>query len=162
MFEIERELQTRVRLVYDRPRTQNMRKEILVVIFIGIIVGLTVAFGVWRANSALKPKESLSDTNKGQNQSQNKEVTLSIVKPEENDVITQSPILFSGITKPNSWIVISAEEKDHIIKTNESGTFEKEIDLVGGINQIIVTSFDDKETKAEQKINLVFSTEFEK
>lgn len=89
-------------------------------------------------------------------------LNLVLAGPGENDVVTESPSLVSGITKPNIWVAISAEEEDYIIKSNDEGTFEQEVEFEGGLNQILITAFDGDGTSIEEKLTVVFSTEFSK
>lgn len=140
-----------------------MRKEVLAAIITGIVLGVVVAFGIWRANVAFQPTtqgvqtESQSPTPK--EESENSGIT--IAKPEQNQVVSESPILVSGITKANSWVVISTDDKDYVLKTQANGEFEQEVDLVGGVNQIVFSAFSQQGEKSSSSLLLVYSTEFE-
>ena len=141
-----------------------MRKELIIAIIAGIIVGLTIAFGVWRANSALKKvkvvtKEPTSLDQK-RSVSQNGSSKITLAAPEAEDVITQNPTKVSGITLKDALVVVSSEEEDYILKADASGSFEQEVELIGGINQLIVASFDESEGKSEQELTVIFSREF--
>jgi len=46
------------------------------------------------------------------------------------------------------------------LKADASGSFEQEVELIGGINQLIVASFDESEGKSEQELTVIFSREF--
>lgn len=139
-----------------------MRKEILFAILAGVTFGLIIAFGVWRANVALRPDgvsttapEDTSNTVEG-------DFGITIAKPQDYQVITSSPAVLTGISKPNVWIVISAEEEDYVAKTDGSGKFEIEVDVVGGVNEIIITAFDNDGTETQEKLTLIYSSEFAK
>jgi len=139
-----------------------MRKEILFAILAGVTFGLIIAFGVWRANVALRPDgvsttapEDTSNTVEG-------DFGITIAKPQDYQVITSSLAVLTGISKPNVWIVISAEEEDYVAKTDGSGEFEIEVDVVGGVNEIIITAFDNDGTETQEKLTLVYSSEFAK
>ncbi len=142
-----------------------MRKEILLAIIAGALFGVVIAFGVWRANTALKPKVDLTTTEVEPTTTISPEITelkMVIAKPEELDVITESSTKVEGATKPNVWIAISAEEEDFILRSNDKGEFNQEVDLVGGVNEIIIAVFDEDRNSIEEEIMLVYSTEFEK
>lgn len=144
-----------------------MRKEILIAIVAGIAFGLVIAFGVWRANSALEQNEETSHPPSETSDEvvefeEDSKFIVSLASPNENDVIGKTPVILSGITKVGSQIIISAEEEDYIIETDEKGGFEQEIDLVGGINQIILQAFDKSGTSVKKELTIVYSTEFEK
>lgn len=138
-----------------------MRKEILIAIAFGIFIGIIVAFGVWRANSALKTKNEIVTQNPSQSMPspQSEEFKITLAEPEEMDVKTSSPILVSGITKVNSFVVLSSDNEDFIIQ-NPTGSFEQEIKPLGGINQILVVAFDTEGKRSEVLRTIAFSAEF--
>lgn len=141
-----------------------MRKEVIAAVVTGILLGVTVAFGVWRANVALKPEsqeQSESFTPTPQVKSQTGEFGLTIAKPEQNQVITESPVSVSGITKTGAWVTISGEEEDYIVQADEKGEFIEEVELTGGVNQLVLTAFNDQGEEISQNLTLVYSTEFE-
>lgn len=141
-----------------------MRKEVLFAILAGVVVGAVVAFGVWRANNALKVKESQTTTpsQTSEPEIEKPEFDITLASPEHLDVITDSPTVLSGITNQNVWIVISSFESDYIIKSNPQGSFEEEVELTGGVNEILITAFDDNGNPAEEALTIVYSTEFAK
>lgn len=137
-----------------------MRKEVLFAIIGGSILGLIIAFGVWRANVALtpddtSPQESSSPTPKP-------EFIISIAKPSALDVYTDNPVEISGITKAGSVVVAIGEEDDVLTQTDGQGSFSQEIDLIGGVNQLILSAFDANGSQTDLALSLVFSSEFEK
>ncbi len=137
-----------------------MRKEILFAIFAGAVFGLIIAFGVWRANIALKPSTEIATTESPETAAV--EFGITIAKPLDTQVLTEDTVLVSGITKPDIWLVISAEEEDYLVKADGEGSFEQEVGLIGGVNEIIVTAFGEEGASAEEKITVVFSSEFAK
>lgn len=142
-----------------------MRKEVLFAIIAGVLFGLVIAFGVWRANVAIKSNvEEISTANTHESEDKSlelqKEIGLTLATPENNDVAIETPIKISAITKPNAWVVISGEGEDYIIKASESGSFEQEVDLVAGVNQILITAFDEEGNSEKENLTLVYSTEF--
>lgn len=150
-----------------------MRKEILFAIGAGLIFGLIIAFGVWRANKNIAQNaqpasptafESQKITNvkdNNQNIPTTEEVFLALTTPENMDVYTQNPVVVSGKSKQGAWITVSTEDEDFTLKTNLQGDFSQEIDLTPGINQVVITAFDDTGNWKSENLNLVFSSKFE-
>jgi len=138
-----------------------MRKEILFAIAAGAIFGLVIAFGIWRVNTSDKStavsdiKEELKEVVGIKNG-----IGITIAKPEQNQVLTTNTVLVTGITKPNTWVVLTAEEEDYLLKSDEKGEFEKEVDLIGGINEIIAFSFDENGNSEKDSLLVVYSSEF--
>lgn len=143
-----------------------MRKEVLWAIVAGIILGLIVAFGVYRVNSSIKSKnqETIQKTPTPK-PSIPGEFKVVLDKPENNDVVTSDFVNVSGLTKALSWIVITTEESDYITQSEEDGSFNQEVDLIPGINQIKVTAFYPKENNGSvepstTKVLVVYSSSF--
>ena len=142
-----------------------MRKEVLFAVIAGVIFGIIVAFGIWRANSALKSATTTSNSSNISPTPSNKtpqEFDLAIVKPENDDVVTESPVIASGVTGAGSWVVISAENEDYITRANEEGSFSYEVNLVGGVNYLTFVTFDENGQSLEKNVRVVFSSEFAK
>jgi hypothetical protein len=141
-----------------------MRKEIIFAILAGLFFGIILAFGVWRANSAIVPQteEQTNSTENIQEDNKITELTLTLAKPEDFDVITESPTIINGITKPNSWVIISGEDEDFITKSDVSGNFETEVDMVGGINRLLIHVRDGEGNSVEKELTLVYSSEIAK
>lgn len=134
-----------------------MRKEVWFAVIGGIILGLIIGFGVYRINFAFKkngPQASPTPT-------PNNQSGLTIAKPNYDDVITSQPTIVSGIASKKSWVVISSDTKDYITDVEASGTFEKEIDLQGGVNQIIASGVGRDNTISSQNLRFIYSTQME-
>lgn len=136
-----------------------MRKEILWAAIIGISFGLIVAFGIYRVNSSTKriavenkptPKPPVV-----------LEFKITLNKPENEDVVTESPLTVSGITKPLSWITFSGEEEDYIVQSDNQGVFSQDVELIPGVNQIKLTAFDANGNQSVQKVLIVYSSSFQ-
>lgn len=138
-----------------------MRKEIIYAIIAGSFLGIAIAFGVWRVNATLSPNKNVQSPGTKLSQGENSLVT--IAKPSNNDVISQNPLAITGIAKPGSVLLISSDSKDYLPNLDNKGSFSIDIDLpAGGINQLVIASFDDKGKLTKQVLTLVFSTEFAK
>lgn len=144
-----------------------MRKEIIVATFVGIFFGLFVAFGIWRANAALntknEPNPPLKTANNQPTANENGQIlAITIANPEELDVLTLTPARISGLTRPNIPLVISGETSDLVLLTKNDGSFDQEVSLASGVNQILIKVFDEEGKVSEQKMTLAYSSEFEK
>ena len=142
-----------------------MRKEIVFAIISGGILGLIIAFGIVRINSTLKINQN--QTNKTSDTTA--EVTtpksvsgLTLAKPDPNTVAYEGTYEFAGVTGQNSLVAISSEEKDYLVLANTDGSFSQSVSLIPGLNEVILTSFDQSRNPTEEKLNIVFSSEFGK
>ena len=140
-----------------------MRKEIIFAILAGLFFGLVLAFGVWRANSAIAPQiQEQNDKEEVAEKQEVSQLSLTLAKPENLDVITESPTKFSGITKPNTWVVISGEDEDFIAKSDSSGNFDIEVELSAGINLLLIHAYDENKTSISKELTVVYSSEIAK
>jgi hypothetical protein len=138
-----------------------MRKELIWVVIIGISFGLIIAFGVWRINASLNGSKPgpVQATPAAQNPGEELKVTLNT--PENDDVVTVSPLSVSGITKPLVWIIVSGESGDYILQSDENGIFSQNVDLTPGVNQIKITALDSTDSQTLQKVLVVYSSAFQ-
>ena len=137
-----------------------MRKEVIWAVVAGITFGLVIAFGVMRVNSTLKPKGESTQASPTP-QATPGEFRITLDKPENEDVITSDSVTVSGLTKPESIVVISGEEADYITKSNSQGLFSDEVTLISGVNQIKITAFGEGNSQSTQKVLVVYSSAFE-
>ena len=141
-----------------------MRKEILYAIVAGALFGLVIAFGIWKANSSVKP-QGAEDIQTQQEESDSPETAsgegITLVKPGENQVVTSEELIISGITNPNNHIIISTENKDYFVNADKKGGFEENIKLISGMNKIIITSIDSHGKTFKKALPIVYSTKFD-
>lgn len=142
-----------------------MRKEILFAIIAGALFGLVIAFGIWKANSSIESNgaevEETTTAVVNELPLATSEFSITIAKPEYNQVLTNNPVKISGLTKPNVWVVISTEDTDYMTKSQDNGAFEKDIDLTGGVNEIVFNAYDENGASSQSRMILVYSTEFD-
>lgn len=138
----------------------RMRKEVLFAVLAGSVLGLIIAFGIYRANLLMKrnPAPPASE----QTPAPASALNIALAKPENEDVLTQAPVEFSGITKPNAWTIVSTEDNDYLVTSQDDGSFKADADLAGGADQIVASVIDTLGAKAQSKLLVVFSTEFAK
>ncbi len=137
-----------------------MRKEVLWAAGIGISFGLIIAFGAWRINSAIKPTPT-PVTGFTPIPTPTSDFKITLDKPENEDVVTDSIVAVSGLTKANTLVTVSAENADYILRSNADGTFSQDTELIPGINQIKITAFDENGNSSLDKVLVVFSSSFQ-
>lgn len=137
-----------------------MRKEIVIVIFIGILIGAIVAFGVYTAQSAINQKQTStpSDSQDPSSVIYQEKHSLSIQEPQNGSVTDQENITLTGSTSSNSIIAIIAPENEYLFVADENGNFSIDINLIGGSNELSVSSFDQQGNKQTIELTVVYST----
>lgn len=139
-----------------------MRKEFIWAIFAGITFGIVVGFGVWRINSSLKPNNTQIKPSPTPGPNTSTELKITLDKPENEDVVTDNSVTVSGLTKALAWVVVSGENGDLILQANNNGTFQQDVDLNPGVNQIKVSAFDKGGNESATQVLVVYSSFFQK
>ncbi len=143
-----------------------MRKEIILAIVAGTLVGLVVAVGLWRTNSVKKtnPQDQNSLVDQAVQNFSNtslQDVELAITSHQSNSVVTESTINLEGVASADSWIAISAKD-NLLIQPQSNGVFSTDVELSPGLNQILVTAFtQDGNEKEEERLVLVYLNDME-
>jgi hypothetical protein len=139
-----------------------MKKEVLIAIAIGFVLGLIITVGIWTANRTLKnprpsPEGQIEQPVTSPTPTSS-ELPLTITSPEDNAIIDTEKIEISGKTAPDVTVLVLYEEGEKIIQADKEGEFSTEITLVGGGNEITVSAYDTEGNEDTQTLNLVFST----
>ena len=136
-----------------------MRKELIFAIIAGALFGLVIAVGIWRARSVLSPKAESTQATDQSTPSPNPNSGLTIASPNNESVVVETEVVVAGITSPDTFVALSAENFDYLIKSDSKGEFELKIDLIAGSNEIIIKSFPENTNPSEEKLLLVHSTQ---
>lgn len=137
-----------------------MRKEVFIVIIIGILIGSIVAYGVYTAQTAIKKQQTQTEVSQEPTPEPTPSVshTLTLIEPQNESIFDEEEITISGATTPNAVITIIAEENEYLLTADAQGAFSAEVTLIGGANNIVVTAFDENGNRAEQTVTVVYST----
>lgn len=119
-----------------------MRKEVLLAIIFGIILGGVILYGINLAN------KSTADLNQDKTSvgpaatptpTPTPQTSLSIVSPSNHAVTSEKIITLTGRAAPASNVAIVSEIDDLIVEIGPTGTFSAQINLIGGENTITLT-----------------------
>lgn len=135
-----------------------MRKEVLVAILIGALLGLVVAFGIWSANQALAPKVLPSPPPTPEERAVQQ--GLIVTEPESGAVVSRDRITVRGSASLSSTVVILTNLNEIIAEVASDGSFNQEVELEGGPNEIKVVAYDGEGNREEITLIVVYSTEF--
>jgi len=139
-----------------------MQKEVVFAIIFGSALGLLVAYGVWRTNTTLnnrtQTQDSLIRSEDQQDKVNDSEPSLGIVTPTNLATITNSPIVITGIANNLNQILISTDSEDYLI-VEPKNEFSQEIELSGGINEIVVNGFAENAIATSEKMQVAYTTQ---
>lgn len=149
-----------------------MRKELVVAIFLGLIVGLLIVAGIVVARQAFEKHQtgpegtanepspistSLSAGSATATPTPPKH-SLIIDQPDDNSVVSSSELTISGKTTPKSTIAIVSEKNEYFTSSDEAGLFSQKIELITGVNEIKMAALAPNEKQAEITLTVVYTT----
>jgi hypothetical protein len=138
-----------------------MKKEVIIAIVSGLILGLIITFGIYTANRSLsqqKAKEAQSETPVSPSPTTTQQKTLTIVTPEPNDLVNQSELTVSGVAWPEAVIAIISETNESLIQADEEGVFSLKLELVKGFNELKIIATDESGETQSQNLIVTYST----
>lgn len=135
-----------------------MKKEVLIAIVSGLILGLIITVGIYTANRSLNvqraKKQMLSAPTPSLTPTANNK-TLNLTSHENFDLIDDAAVNLSGVAWPGAVVALISEADNQIIAADDEGIFVFKTKLVKGFNEITIVAAD--ETGAIQTQNLILT-----
>lgn len=133
-----------------------MKKETMVAIFFGVVVGGVLAFIIIAKNkqSQLEKSKTIAPTEKlvlPQKSSQVNFQSLELVEPEDRMIVSKNEVVISAKVAKNSLVVIQSPIKDLVFQA-EKDQFSVNFPLALGENVIRITVYpQDKKLHQQEK-----------
>ncbi|KKT52054.1 MAG: hypothetical protein UW64_C0030G0007 [Microgenomates group bacterium GW2011_GWC1_44_37] len=133
-----------------------MRKEVLLAIIFGVILGGVILYGINLANKSVSntPTEKTVDSQITPTPTVTGK-SLSIVSPQNHSVTSDKILSLTGRAGPSSNLAIISELDDLIIEASPEGTFSAQINLIGGENTISITELQNDLTTKTETITII-------
>jgi len=121
-----------------------MRKETIVAILFGLIVGLFLTYGFYRAKLAIGPRPNpVSTPTPGTTPSPAPSTgQLTLISPADESVQADKSTTITGKTVPNATIVILVNDAETVTLSDTTGNFSQARTLESGSNVIVVNVLD--------------------
>ncbi len=143
-----------------------MRKEVVVAIVLGFLLGLLIVGGFWWTNQ--RPASPVGQTEEKEQPLSSEEIPVQASEeplvfvrvnyPEEGAIIETSEVRISGQTVPGAVVVLIYAEGETIVTADDQGDFVGTALLTGGANEVKVVSYDYQGNKDEATLTIVYST----
>jgi len=137
-----------------------MRKEQIIAIFLGSLIGVGTAFFLWRLNKAGGPQDLPPEENIPVATTRANSVGFNIVAPQQNAVVNKESVEISGFSTPNTLITVISSSIA-LASSNSSGEFLVEVTLLEGINKLTILSFEKGQAPLETELTLFYTTELD-
>jgi hypothetical protein len=114
-----------------------MRKEVIIAIVLGLLLGFVITFGVYRTQKFFRQPRSNPDqsdllrtpiTAPASDEPQE----LAIINPTNGLITDQTTIVVTGTTTPNVPIVVLANSSEYVTNSDGTGAFSVEVPLKQG------------------------------
>lgn len=138
-----------------------MKKEIVFAVVIGLIVGLIITFGMYRARQAVSGTSVISTETASpatQSESSTKKEAFLVSEPQDESLITETQVRVSGQTFPNAAILILTAKNETVGQTDSRGNFSMTVTLENGANILTIRAFSDDHETLEVIRSVVVST----
>lgn len=146
-----------------RHTNTHMRKEILLAIVVGILVGLAITFGIYTVRQQLFRNQTPAaiEESRSAGVATPMPATTSILtlqKPEQDFLTAENSVQVVGRALPESYIVILTNETEYITSADKDGDFSQEVELEAGGNKITIVSIASTGEQEAISRNVVYST----
>lgn len=136
-----------------------MKKEVLIAVVTGLILGLIITMGIFTANRSINQQRVKKQLQQSPAivlpPSENNTKTLNLTSHESFDLLDESDIKLSGVAWTNAVIALITETDTQLIQADEEGIFVFSVRLIKGFNEITLVATD--ETGFTQSLNLVLT-----
>lgn len=145
-----------------------MRKDVVVAISIGLVIGLVITYGIWIANKSLKMAQNRPAASPSPVTSLSPEISptpgpasnsiLVVSSPEDESLSDTAAITVKGQTQPNLDLLVLAEKSEIFVKSDTRGNFSAAVSLETGYNQLRIIVFDASGTEYSVDRLVTYST----
>lgn len=147
-------------MVYNGTRTTSllMRKEILLAIFVGLVIGLAITFGVYTVRQHMLRTKTVSEIEASRQitatASPQPQLTLALNEPTENLITDRSSLSVAGRALPSSYVVILVGTQEFITTADKDGDFAQTVKLQtdGNLITVIATAPEGKQETLSRTI----------
>lgn len=139
-----------------------MKKEVLIAVIAGLVLGLVITMGIYTANRSLnqqRAKKLMQNTPTPTALPANfNNKTLNLTSHESFDLVEKSDVTLSGVAWPEAVVALITEAGSQIIRADKEGIFVFETRLIKGFNEITVIASDETGTTQTQNLVITYST----
>ena len=141
-----------------------MKKEILFAVGIGLVVGLIITFGMYRARQAMTNSSTINDqltrdlTSPSASTNTNGKDAFLVSEPQDESLVIDPNIRVSGQAFPNAAIVILTQDGETVGSADTKGNFSLPLTLQPGGNILTIRALSDTREPLQVMRTVVFST----
>ena len=135
-----------------------MKKEVAIAIIIGLVLGVIITFGLYRARLSLV-EQPINPTPSPTIENQlDATSTLNLDSPKDESIVSDKNVTIAGSTLPHAFVVIFVNDEEQLTNADDTGHFSVTADLETGSNVIAVHSLDEDGKAIVQERVVIYST----
>ncbi len=138
-----------------------MKKEVLIAIISGLILGLVITVGIYTANRSLnvqRAKKQMQSVPTPSLLPSTNNKSLNLTSHENFDLVDGSNLNLSGVALPGAIVALISEADNQIIAADKEGIFIFKTKLIKGFNEITLAAGDETGSLQTQNLVLTYST----
>lgn len=138
-----------------------MKKEVLVAILVGFIIGLIITFGIYQAQKMYLDPQTISETLTPPQETSNPDDQvnaheLRIVSPQDNEIMDSKTISITGFTTPLSYVTVVSDFSEASTQASNAGSFTVDIELDELANVLTLTSITETGQITQESITITY------
>lgn len=139
-----------------------MKKEILIAILVGLVMGVFITYGVYLSRQAGEETQTTATSEELEvvepSPDPDKNGKITIYNPEDEAITAVQTTQVTGKTAPSAFVVIFVNDEPIITQADETGNFSKEVSLETLANVIKVHAVnEDGEHYTAQRTIVVYA-----
>lgn len=139
-----------------------MRKEVIIAIVIGLVMGLFITYGFYHSQRVPDSSQvsTIAELEEVEPELVIENGKLTIHNPEDETLQEEAAVNVTGSTTPNSFVVIFINNTPYVTQADETGNFARDLELSPLANVITVHSIEESgEVNTAQRSIVVFDEE---
>lgn len=140
-----------------------MKKEVLIAIAIGLVMGLIITYGFYRVKNTVSsaPTTDLAAEIASSSASPKVVSTIAIHSPEEGLIQSEPVLKVAGTTTASSLVVLNYEDQSVLTESDDSGNFSFDIELSEGPHILTVSVIENDGSITTEERTVVITDIFE-
>lgn len=139
-----------------------MRKEVIIAILIGLVMGLFIAYGFYHSRRTIDPSQvaTIAELEEAEPVVTVENGKLTIHNPEDETIQSEKTVNVTGSATPESYVIIFINNTPYITRADETGNFARELELSDLANIITVHAVENSgEVNSTQRSVVVYDEE---
>lgn len=142
----------------------SMKKEVIIAIVLGLLVGLIITYGIYRVRTTVSHRKNETSIEKlatpAASLQEKTNATITILSPEDGAILENKELQIAGSSTPDAHVILFVNNRDYISSADTTGAFSFEVTLEDGVNILTIHVVDQEGLTATTQRVVVVSSIF--